>query len=118
MATNYVMQRDTAGWRLQVWLSFGLAIAAAVDEHFRPEDRLYVNECLRRYLPDSLQAYLAVPAGQRALPLADGQTAQDLLLGQLTPLHQELLDREAKLAGQASAALLRQQRVRTAKARG
>ncbi len=29
MATNYVMQRDTAGWRLQVWLSFGLAIAAA-----------------------------------------------------------------------------------------
>ena len=32
MATNYVMQRDTAGWRLQVWLSFGLAIAAAAIE--------------------------------------------------------------------------------------
>lgn len=28
MATRYIMQRDTGGWRLQVWLSFGLAIAA------------------------------------------------------------------------------------------
>ena len=29
MATRYVMQRDTSGWRLQVWISFGLAILAA-----------------------------------------------------------------------------------------
>lgn len=29
MGTRYVMQRDTAGWRLQVWISFGLAIAAS-----------------------------------------------------------------------------------------
>ena len=29
MATQYMMQRDTAGWRLQVWISFGLAIAAS-----------------------------------------------------------------------------------------
>lgn len=28
MATQYIMQRDTAGWRLQVWLSFGLAVLA------------------------------------------------------------------------------------------
>ncbi|MFZ6801563.1 YiaA/YiaB family inner membrane protein [Undibacterium sp. Di24W] len=28
MATKYIMQRDTNGWRLQVWLSFGLAIVA------------------------------------------------------------------------------------------
>ena len=28
MATRYIMQRDTAGWRLQVWLSFGLAVTA------------------------------------------------------------------------------------------
>ena len=28
MATRFIMQRDTGGWRLQVWLSFGLAIAA------------------------------------------------------------------------------------------
>ena len=29
MATQYVMQRDTAGWRMQVWISFGLAVLAA-----------------------------------------------------------------------------------------
>lgn len=29
MATQYVMQRDTGGWRLQVWISFGLAILAS-----------------------------------------------------------------------------------------
>lgn len=29
MATRYVMQRDTAGWRMQVWISFGVAIVAA-----------------------------------------------------------------------------------------
>jgi hypothetical protein len=28
MATQYIMQRDTNGWRMQVWLSFGLAILA------------------------------------------------------------------------------------------
>lgn len=26
MATQYVMQRDTSSWRMQVWASFGLAI--------------------------------------------------------------------------------------------
>jgi hypothetical protein len=29
MATQYIMQRDTSGWRLQVWVSFGLALGAA-----------------------------------------------------------------------------------------
>ncbi len=28
MGTRYVMQRDTAGWRVQVWSSFGLALLA------------------------------------------------------------------------------------------
>lgn len=28
MATRYVMQRDTAGWRSQVWTSFALAVLA------------------------------------------------------------------------------------------
>ena len=30
MATQYVIQRDTQGWRTQVWLSFGLSITACV----------------------------------------------------------------------------------------
>jgi len=29
MATQYVMQRDTQGWRTQVWMSFGLALTAS-----------------------------------------------------------------------------------------
>ena len=28
MATKYIMQRDTGGWRVQVWLSFGIAVLA------------------------------------------------------------------------------------------
>lgn len=29
MATQYIMHRDTGGWRLQVWLSFGIAVLAS-----------------------------------------------------------------------------------------
>jgi hypothetical protein len=29
MATQYLMQRDTDGWRAQVWISFGLAVCAS-----------------------------------------------------------------------------------------
>lgn len=29
MSTKYVIQRDTAGWRVQVWLSFALAVMAS-----------------------------------------------------------------------------------------
>lgn len=89
--------------------------AATADEHFLVEDRLYANECLRRYLPDTLQAYLAVPREQRAVPLADGQTPQALLLQQVALLHAELEKREAKLARSAAEALLRQQRFLDAK---
>lgn len=89
----------------------------AVDEHFHVEDRLYANECLRRYLPDSLQAYLGVPREQRGAPLADGQSPQDMLLQQLALLHAEMEKREAALARGATEALLRQQRFLAAKKR-
>ncbi len=37
MATQYVMQRDTQGWRSQVWISFGLAlVACAIGVAFLP----------------------------------------------------------------------------------
>jgi len=28
MSTQYVMRRDSSGWRLQVWMSFGMALLA------------------------------------------------------------------------------------------
>ncbi|HEY8358606.1 MAG TPA: hypothetical protein VIL30_14205, partial [Ramlibacter sp.] len=48
--------------------------AARTDEYFTFEDRMYVVECVRRYVPDSLQGFLAVPKAQRAVAVADGQT--------------------------------------------
>lgn len=84
--------------------------AGGTDEHFTLEDRMYVNECVRRYLPDSLQSYMAVPRAQRAMALAEGQSPQSLLEAQLVLLRGELERREALLARSASEKLLQQQR--------
>lgn len=81
-----------------------------VDENFTMDDRLYLRECVRRYLPDTLQSYLAVPREQRDTPLAEGHSAAQLLAGQLDLLRTELEKREARLGQSAAGALLRQQR--------
>ena len=87
------------------------AANAPVDEHFTLDDRLYLTQLLRRYLPDSLQAYLLVPKDQRAAPvLEQGASAISLLLGQLELLGQELDQREEKLTKSKAENLLRQQR--------
>jgi len=94
------------------------AATTAVDENFRPEDRMYVVECVRRYLPDSLQAYLVVPARQRCVAMLEGgQTAVGLLLSQLDLLQVELERHEARMARSAGEALLKQQRFLQAKTR-
>ncbi|WP_147436328.1 hypothetical protein [Acidovorax sp. 106] len=81
------------------------------DEHFTVEDRLFLRECLRRYLPDTLQAYLRVPAAQRRQVLHEGQpSAHDALLQQLALLHGEILAREKKIGRSAAEELARQQR--------
>ena len=88
-----------------------LAAQAPVDEHFTMDDRLYLTELLRRYLPDSLEAYLMVPKAQRATELLEqGETAVSLLLGQLRLLCKELDKREKKLTKSKAENLLRQQR--------
>ncbi|MGQ0801132.1 MAG: hypothetical protein ACT4NL_13630 [Pseudomarimonas sp.] len=81
------------------------------DEHFNADDRHYVIECMRRYVPDSLTAYLAIPKAQREVPLATPKTsAVDMLRLQLTQLRDELRLREAQAARSATTNLLRQQR--------
>lgn len=41
MATQYMMQRDTASWRMQVWISFALAIlCAAIGVLYLPGEEL------------------------------------------------------------------------------
>lgn len=84
--------------------------AAVQDEHFTTQDRFYVNECLRRYLPDSLQAYLAVPANEREKGDAPHTTPLAIVLGQIALLTSELSAREVKLGLSAKEALLRQER--------
>lgn len=87
------------------------AANAPLDEHFTLDDRLYLTEFLRRYLPDSLQAYLLVPKDQRAAPVLEhGDSALTLLLGQLQMLGAALDKREKKLTQSSAENLLRQQR--------
>ena len=95
------------------------AMTVATDEHFRPEDRLYLVECVRRYLPDSLEAYLRVPAAQRRLALdGQGESAENLLSHQLALLLQEVERREEALGRSAAEGLRRQHRFLESKRRG
>ncbi|RZL64052.1 MAG: hypothetical protein EOP81_09765 [Variovorax sp.] len=99
-----------------------LLATAPVNELFTLDDRLYMAEAVRRYLPDSLQGWLQVPAHLRDTP-GDGDgdealSAQALLDRQLTLLQAELHQRERKLGRGAAAKLLQQQRFLAAKHRG
>jgi len=78
-----------------------------------------VIEAIRRYIPDTLSAYLQVPPAQRALPgpLA-APSADQLLLTQLALLQSELEQRERLLHAGSVEPLLRQQRFLQAKAAG
>ncbi|WP_310567612.1 hypothetical protein [Hydrogenophaga sp.] len=85
--------------------------AKGVDEHFTNEDRMYLRECLRRYVPDTLEAFLRVPAAQRQSPLLDGQaSAETTMLRQLSSLHEEVTQREKKIGRSAAEGLMKQDR--------
>lgn len=89
---------------------------ASHDEHFTVEDRMYLRECLRRYVPDSLQAYLRVPVAQRHVPLLHDQPcAQLALLQQLDLLLEEIRLRETKIGRSAAEDLVRQQQFLSSK---
>lgn len=95
------------------------AATVATDEHFTLEDRLFLLECLRRYVPDSLEAYLRVPESQRqSAAVGQGETAEALLARQLALLQAEVDRREEGLGRSATEGLRRQQRFLEAKRRG
>jgi hypothetical protein len=57
------------------------------------KDSFTVTETVRRYLPDTLGAYLRLPRFYAQMqPLADGRTASQTLLAQLTVLDNSLKD--------------------------
>ncbi len=90
----------------------------SADENFTVDDRLYLVECVRRYLPDSLEAYLRVPAAQRTSGLLEsGKSARAVLQDQLVMLQSELEKREGKLGRSAAEGLMRQQRFLESKAK-
>lgn len=82
------------------------------------QDRSFVQLCVERYLPDSLEAYLRIPAARRAQPLAcDEPSADAALARQLESLREGLQRRLRPLHDEAGEALLRQQRFLDQKAR-
>lgn len=97
-----------------------------VNEQFTQEDHFYVTECVRRYLPDTLQAYLQVPRHSRSQPAPaslDAGTgpvpsADELLANQLALLQTELGRREKALTSASTEALQKQQRFLKAKGAG
>lgn len=88
-----------------------------IDENVTMEDRMYVVECLRRYLPDSLTAYLAIPEHQRGIAIEGERLAADVLVDQLALLQQEVERLERKGHRSAGEKLLQQKRFLEAKNR-
>ena len=97
-----------------------------VNEQFTQEDHFYVTECVRRYLPDTLQAYLQVPRHSRSKPApasldassGPAPSADELLATQLALLQTELGRREKALTSASTEALQKQQRFLKAKGAG
>ncbi|OYT92066.1 MAG: hypothetical protein CFE43_10055 [Burkholderiales bacterium PBB3] len=80
------------------------------------EDSLFIRESVRRYVPDSLQAYLKVPQAEReSRVIDDGKTASALLHAQIALIAEQLQQHEARLTQLAGEALLQQQRFLAAK---
>lgn len=91
------------------------AVASIGGTALAMEDQLFLNECVRRYIPDTIQAYLAVPAAART-EAAAASSALQLALEQLGLLGRELDLREHRITQSAHELLLRQQRFLSAKA--
>jgi hypothetical protein len=100
----------------QIFRIAKIAVTQSVDENFALEDKHYLSESLRRYLPDSFQSYLLVPEAARTTQMiTENQTAEMLLLSQIALLHTEFAKQEFKLNKSAAEQLLRQQRFLEAK---
>jgi hypothetical protein len=69
------------------------------------EDAYALRATRDRYLPETLQAYAAVPAAMRQTPDQGGKTPDDLLMEQLTILERATAQRLARTADSARANL-------------
>jgi hypothetical protein len=96
----------------------GLVTNTPNGQTFSNDDQLFIRECVRRYLPDSIHSYFRVPEKDRAsLVIEDGKTALALLHEQLDMLMGQLQTKENHLAQMAGDSLMQQQRFLAAKTR-
>jgi hypothetical protein len=103
---------------LKEQISRSLALLASTHSHpgSLDEDAFFVRECVRRYLPDSINGFLRVPLKDReSLQMEDGKTAQDLLHDQFDMLKGKLHAKENRLTQLAGESLMQQQRFLAAK---
>ena len=95
-----------------------LAASAQGDSGLPSEDTLFIGQAVKRYVPDSLQAFLSVPAAERETrDMEGGKTAAALVLEQIRLIEQKINQCEARLNQQTGEALLQQQRFLAAKTR-
>ena len=103
---------------LKEQISRSLALVASLKNNpaCLDEDPFFIRECVRRYLPDSINGFLRVPLKDRAtLLMEDGKTAQDLLHDQFDMLQAQLQTKESRLTQLAGESLMQQQRFLAAK---
>lgn len=105
---------------LKVQIARCVALMTQPDRQqpYSSDDQLFIRECVRRYLPDSISSYFRVPQKDRAsLVIEDGKTAIELLHDQLDMLTSQLLTKETRLSQLAGESLMQQQRFLAAKTR-
>ena len=81
---------------------------STLNANLSHDDRFYILESVRRYLPDVLQAYLGVAPQLR--PVTEAGPAHDALAEQLALLHAGLQQRETLLAAATLDSMQQQQR--------
>ena len=93
-----------------------LIASAKGQQVYADEDQMFIRACVRRYLPDSISAFLRVPQKDReTLPIAEGKTALALLHDQIDMLQSQLQIKEDRLTQAAGESLMQQQRFLAAK---
>lgn len=86
------------------------------SDGFSSEDHLYMRECIRRYVPDTIHSCLKIPQKDRAtLIIDDNKSALDLLHDQIDMILAELHLREGRLTQLAGESLVRQHNFLSAK---
>ena len=93
-----------------------LVASSKGQQVYADEDQLFIRACVRRYLPDSISAFLRVPQKDReTLPIDAGKTALALLHDQIDMLQSQLHAKEERLTQAAGESLMQQQRFLAAK---